>query len=187
MLRKRLLTCTSNSSNMSSRSSNHRPPSHQAHEVGDVLTWWAFTSATTTADVLQAEAFMGFGKAGYVNSTTTPLYSYRCAQSPCFIAATLSPQTKAAKAKAKQNKKTNAGRTVFHIKALYGISISIYSAIPNEDEVLLLPGSRFMIDDHRVGLRCGGGPNAPTPTTASSHPHRPHIHIRHLRYSCHCR
>ena len=77
--------------------------------VGDILTWWSFTSTTTTSDVLQSTDFLGIGKAG---------------------------------AKATVGKK----RTVFHIKAFNGINIKPFSAISNEDEVLLRPGSQFVID-----------------------------------------
>jgi len=47
--------------------------------VGDVLTWWSFTSATTSPDVLQAEAFMGFGKAGVSVCTRV------CRTHPCIV------------------------------------------------------------------------------------------------------
>ena len=78
-------------------------------KVGDTLTWWSFTSTTTTSDVLQSTDFLGIGKAG---------------------------------AKATVGKK----RTVFHIKAFNGVNIKPFSAISNEDEVLLRPGSQFVID-----------------------------------------
>ena len=74
--------------------------------VGDEITWWSFTSASKSPDVLRDENFLGIGK-------------------------------KAAK---------KGARTVFQIRADAGINIQPYSAIPGEDEVMLLPGSTFRID-----------------------------------------
>lgn len=48
----------------------------------------------------------------------------------------------------KKGAKAVAGtkRTVFHIKAFNGINVKPFSAISDEDEVLLRPGSQFVID-----------------------------------------
>lgn len=74
--------------------------------VGDCITWWSFTSAARSPDVLRDENFLGIGKRG-----------------------------------AKRGQ-----RTVFQIRADAGVNIQPYSAISEEDEVLLLPGARFVID-----------------------------------------
>lgn len=40
-------------------------------KAGDTLTWWSFTSTTTTSDVLQSTAFLGIGEEGAAASQST--------------------------------------------------------------------------------------------------------------------
>jgi hypothetical protein len=75
---------------------------------GDDLVWWAFSSATSTAAVLNNDTFLG----------------------------------------------QVGDRTLFSIKVHRCVNIRRYSAIGNEDERLILPGTAFHVKSH---LALGGG------------------------------
>ena len=75
---------------------------------GNDLVWWAFSSATSTAEVLNNDTFLG------------PV----------------------------------GDRTLFSIKVHRCVNVRRYSAIGNEDERLILPGTAFHVKSH---LALGGG------------------------------
>lgn len=53
-------------------------------KVGEVLTWWSFTSTTTTADVLQSTDFLGIGKAGAKAAGGKKRTVFQIRLVPCF-------------------------------------------------------------------------------------------------------
>lgn len=92
-------------------------------QVGDTITWWGFTSTTMDPRVLRAKEFCDA-----IVSVTDGMVSNVQTQSRLY--GNVEPEKK----------------TIFQIDACSGANIKQFSDVSHEDEVLLLPGSRFVVN-----------------------------------------
>ena len=92
-------------------------------KVGDVITWWSFTSTTSSPRVLRSQQFLNAVvsiKDGQISNVENQ-----------GVYANVTP----------------AQKTIFQIVTCSGVSVHRFSAESHEDEVLLLAGSRFRVVD----------------------------------------
>ena len=98
-------------------------------KVGDTITWWSFTSTTTNTNALKTPEFLGADVR--VDTRTKAIVNVRNSEYYSDVAAGRGGHAK--------------GKTIFQIDVCSGVNIKPYSAIPGEDEILLMAGSKFVI------------------------------------------
>lgn len=99
-------------------------------KVGDTITWWSFTSTTPDVRVLRQKAFLNaivtIGADGKVADVhNVGFYEDVAAGHPELL----------------------EEKTIFQINICSGVNVAPFSAIPTEDEILLLAGSNFLIKE----------------------------------------
>ena len=92
---------------------------------GEIIKWWSFTSTTTNANALKTKEFLDADV--QVNPQTKEIIDVRNTEYYSAGGGDV------------------AEKTIFQIDVCSGVNVRPYSAIPQEDEILLMPGSRFRI------------------------------------------
>jgi hypothetical protein len=129
---------------------------------GNDLVWWAFSSATSTAAVLNNDTFLG--QVG--DRTLFSIKVHRCVNIRRYALESVSTSAGTAPLEKRANIRSlmlnirveHQGACVsasaHHCVNIRCVNIRRYSAIGNEDERLILPGTAFHVKSH---LALGGG------------------------------